>query len=77
MTDHEQRRRREQFLQRSRDAQEMWERDIASPAGPLPGAVLDVLEHGNGIGGQRRCAGSMIQSSTEPSLDSGATAELV
>ncbi|MFF3357515.1 hypothetical protein ACFYWN_33845 [Streptomyces sp. NPDC002917] len=48
MTDHEQRRRREQLLQRSRDAQEMWEREIASPAGPLPGAVLDVLEHGNG-----------------------------
>ncbi|MFF0291744.1 hypothetical protein [Streptomyces sp. NPDC005262] len=26
----------------------MWEREIASPAGPLPGAVLDVLEHGDG-----------------------------
>ncbi|WP_329453709.1 hypothetical protein OG894_45195 (plasmid) [Streptomyces sp. NBC_01724] len=48
MTDHEQRRRREQFLQGGRDAQEMWEREIASPAGPLPGAVLDVLEHGDG-----------------------------
>ncbi|MFH9016594.1 hypothetical protein ACH4C6_35500 [Streptomyces sp. NPDC017943] len=48
MTDHEQRRRREQFLQSSKDAQELWEREIACPGGPLPGAVLDVLEHGDG-----------------------------
>lgn len=48
MTDHEQQRRREQFLQRGRDAQEIWEREIASPGGPLPGAVLDVLEHRDG-----------------------------
>lgn len=48
MTDHEQQRRREQFLQRMRDAQEMWKGEVTSPAGPLPGALLDVLEHGDG-----------------------------
>lgn len=48
MTDHEQQRRCEQFLQGSRDMQEMWEREIACPDGPLPGAVLDVLEPGDG-----------------------------
>jgi hypothetical protein len=40
MTDHEQRRRREQFLQGGKDTQERWEREIASPDGPLPGAAL-------------------------------------
>ncbi|MFJ7949800.1 hypothetical protein ACIQ6K_40455 [Streptomyces sp. NPDC096354] len=48
MTDQQQRRRREQFLQRGRNAQEIREREIASPAEPLPAAVLDVLEHGDG-----------------------------
>ncbi|MCX4649226.1 MULTISPECIES: hypothetical protein [unclassified Streptomyces] len=48
MTDHEQQRRRGEFLQRSKDAQEIWDREIACPSGPLPGAVLDVLEHDDG-----------------------------
>lgn len=48
MPNHEEQRRRQQFLQGGRDAQEMWEPEVASPAGPLPGAALDVLEHGDG-----------------------------
>ncbi|MFI6730341.1 hypothetical protein [Streptomyces atratus] len=48
MTDHEQQRRRGQFLQRGTDVREIWDREIASPNGPLPGAVLDVLEHEDG-----------------------------
>jgi hypothetical protein len=48
MTDSEQQRRREKFFQRGRDVQEIWDREIACPDGPLPGAVLDVLEHRDG-----------------------------
>ncbi|MFZ3491731.1 hypothetical protein ACODT5_00565 [Streptomyces sp. 5.8] len=48
MTEHEQRRRRAQLDQRDTDVQEIWGREIASPGGPLPGAVLEVLEHEDG-----------------------------
>ncbi|MER7197487.1 MULTISPECIES: hypothetical protein [unclassified Streptomyces] len=48
MTDHEQQRRRGQFPQRGKGAQDIWGHEIASPNGPLAGAVLDVPEHDDG-----------------------------
>lgn len=48
MTDRQQPHTQGQFIQRGTDAQEIWDREIASPDGPLPGAVLDGLEHENG-----------------------------
>ncbi|MEV5568105.1 hypothetical protein AB0L54_35420, partial [Streptomyces sp. NPDC052196] len=48
MADHEQQRRRGQLNRKSEDLQEIWDREIACAGGPLPGAVLDVLEHEDG-----------------------------
>ncbi|MDI5913223.1 MULTISPECIES: hypothetical protein [Streptomyces] len=38
MADHERQRRRERFLQSSKDVQEVWAREIACPDGPLAGS---------------------------------------
>ncbi|MEU2855626.1 hypothetical protein [Streptomyces syringium] len=48
MTEHERRCRRQQLDQQDMDVQEIWNREIASPNGPLPGAVLEVLEYADG-----------------------------
>lgn len=67
MTDHEQQRRRGQFLQRGKGAQDIWDREIASPNGPLPGAVLDVLEHDDGWSDTRStCPADQRATSTRP-----------
>ncbi|MEU3656089.1 hypothetical protein AB0E67_25405 [Streptomyces sp. NPDC032161] len=54
MTDHGQQFVREEFLRYSRDTQQLWEREPASPGGPLPRAVLDVPEHRDGGAGHMR-----------------------
>ncbi|MEU5582993.1 hypothetical protein ABZ791_35960 [Streptomyces huasconensis] len=48
MAEHEQPGRRSQLDQRDTDVQEIWDREIASPGGPLAGTVLEVLEHADG-----------------------------
>lgn len=48
MTDREQQLKQGQLSHQEKDAQEIWGREIACAGGPLPGAVLDVLEHGDG-----------------------------
>ncbi|MFF4177316.1 hypothetical protein [Streptomyces sp. NPDC001750] len=54
MTDHGQQFGREEFLRYGRDSQQLRERELASPGGPLPGVVLDVPEHRGGGAGHVR-----------------------
>ncbi|MFF9319140.1 hypothetical protein ACF1BP_19715 [Streptomyces sp. NPDC014735] len=52
MTDHGQQFGREEFLRYGRDTQQLWQRELAFPGGPLPGAVLDVPGHRDGAAGR-------------------------
>ncbi|MBB5939056.1 hypothetical protein [Streptomyces zagrosensis] len=57
MMDHQHPGERGELSQNSTGALEIWDREIACPGGPLPGAVLQVLEHGDGWVGHVQLVG--------------------